>query len=117
MILYNQDCIGKQLKRFLDFSICKNKAKLLNNFDWLKKISFLDFLRNVGKHVPIGYMMAKDSVKQRINTGISYTEFAYQLLQGYDFYHLYVNERVTLQIGGSDQWDNLEQQGWILFEK
>lgn len=107
MLRYNAYCIGQQLEKFLDFSPGKNCATLLNNFDWLKDFSFLDFLREVGKHIPIGYMMAKDSVKQRIDTGISYTEFAYQLIQGYDFYHLYLHKGVTLQMGGSDQWGNL----------
>ncbi len=107
---YNQACIGKQLERFLDFTTGTNetnRAELLNNFDWFKEISFLHFLKDIGKHMPIGYMMAKDSVKQRLETGISYTEFAYQLLQGYDFYHLYVHQGVTFQMGGSDQWGNL----------
>ncbi|TDG94409.1 tyrosine--tRNA ligase [Cardinium endosymbiont of Culicoides punctatus] len=104
---YNQECISLQLEKFLDFSSGKNKAELLNNFDWLKTFSFIDFLRDIGKHIPIGYMMAKDSVKQRIETGLSYTEFAYQLLQGYDFYHLFIHKNVTLQMGGADQWGNL----------
>ncbi|WP_339044380.1 tyrosine--tRNA ligase [Cardinium endosymbiont of Tipula unca] len=107
ILRYNQDCISQQLKKFLDFSSGKNRAELLNNFDWFKDFSFIDFLRDVGKHIPIGYMVAKDSVKQRIETGLSYTEFAYQLLQGYDFYHLHLNKNVTLQMGGSDQWGNL----------
>lgn len=107
ILRYNEAAIAKQLEKFLDFSTGPNKAVLLNNFDWFKDISFLGFLREVGKHIPIGYMMAKDSVKQRLETGISYTEFAYQLLQGYDFYYLYLHKNVTLQMGGSDQWGNL----------
>ncbi len=107
VLRYNEASIAKQLEKFLDFSTGDNKAVLLNNLDWFKDFSFLRFLRDVGKHIPIGYMMAKDSVKQRIETGISYTEFAYQLLQGYDFYHLYLHKNVTLQMGGSDQWGNL----------
>ena len=107
VLRYNEACIGKQLERFLDFSHGKHRARLLNNLDWFKKESLLGFLREVGKHISIGYMMAKDSVKQRITTGISYTEFAYQLLQAYDFYHLYLHEGVKLQMGGSDQWGNL----------
>ncbi|TSJ80774.1 MAG: tyrosine--tRNA ligase [Candidatus Cardinium sp.] len=107
VLRYNESCIAKQLEKFLDFSTGQNKALLLNNFDWFKDISFLSLLREVGKHIPIGYMMAKDSVKQRIETGISYTEFSYQLLQAYDFYYLYLHKNVTLQMGGSDQWGNL----------
>ena len=107
VVRYNMHCIGQQLKIFLDFTPGQNQAELLNNLDWLKSISFFDFLRDIGKHMPIGYMMAKDSVKKRIETGISYTEFAYQLLQGYDFYYLYLHKNVRLQMGGADQWGNL----------
>lgn len=107
VLRYNEASIAKQLEKFLDFSTGPNQAVVLNNFDWFKGISFLSFLRDVGAHIPIGYMMAKDSVKQRIETGISYAEFAYQLLQGYDFYYLYLHNNVTLQMGGSDQWGNL----------
>ncbi|WP_419241163.1 tyrosine--tRNA ligase [Cardinium endosymbiont of Nabis limbatus] len=107
VLRYNEACIAQQLEKFLDFSVGPNKAVVLNNFDWFKDFSFLGFLRDIGKHIPIGYMMAKDSVKQRIEKGISYAEFAYQLLQGYDFYHLYLHKNVTLQMGGSDQWGNL----------
>jgi len=107
VLRYNESCIAKQLQNFLDFSSGSNRAKLLNNFHWFKDTSLLSFLREVGKHISIGYMMAKESVKQRIDTGISYTEFAYQLLQGYDFYHLYLHEGVKLQMGGADQWGNL----------
>ncbi|WP_342265764.1 tyrosine--tRNA ligase [Cardinium endosymbiont of Philonthus spinipes] len=107
VLRYNEACIAKQLEKFLDFSTGPNKAVILNNLDWFKDVSFLGFLREVGKHISIGYMMAKDSVKQRIETGISYAEFAYQLLQGYDFYYLHLHKNVTLQMGGSDQWGNL----------
>ncbi|MGI2257169.1 tyrosine--tRNA ligase [Candidatus Cardinium hertigii] len=107
VLRYNEASIAKQLEKFLDFSTGPNKAILLNNFDWFKDCSFLGFLRDIGKHISVGYMMAKDSVKKRIETGISYTEFAYQLLQGYDFYHLHLHKNVTLQMGGSDQWGNL----------
>lgn len=102
--------IKKQLEKFLVFDdTVPNKATLVNNYDWFKPISFLDFLRDVGKHITVNYMMAKDSVKKRIEgeTGISYTEFAYQLLQGYDFYWLYKNYNCKLQFGGSDQWGNM----------
>ncbi len=104
---YNQTCIGKQLERFLDFSDQAHGAVLLNNLDWFKEIRFLSFLRKVGKHISVNYMMAKDSVKQRLATGLSFTEFAYQLLQGYDFYYLYTHHNVKLQMGGADQWGNL----------
>ncbi|MFT3824853.1 MAG: tyrosine--tRNA ligase [Chitinophagaceae bacterium] len=102
--------IAKQLARFLDFDPAKpNAAEMANNYDWFKDISFIDFLRDVGKHITVNYMMAKDSVKKRIEgeTGISYTEFAYQLMQGYDFYWLYKNKNCKLQMGGSDQWGNI----------
>ena len=104
---HNQECIKKQLAQFLDFENGKNAAVMVNNFDWFKGIGFLDFLRDVGKHISVNYMMAKDSVKTRLETGISFTEFSYQLLQGYDFYHLYTQEGVKLQMGGSDQWGNI----------
>jgi tyrosyl-tRNA synthetase len=102
--------IRKQLEQFLDFSSGKpNAALMVNNYDWFKPISFIDFLRDVGKHITVNYMMAKDSVRKRIDgdTGISYTEFAYQLMQGYDFYWLYKNHNCKLQMGGSDQWGNM----------
>jgi len=102
--------IKKQLSRFLDFSAnTDNAAVLVNNYDWFKNISFIEFLRDTGKHITVNYMMAKDSVKKRIEseTGISYTEFAYQLMQGYDFYWLYKHYHCTLQMGGSDQWGNI----------
>jgi tyrosyl-tRNA synthetase len=104
---HNQTCISKQLKCFLDFSDRKEGAVLLDNLDWFKDIGFLQFLREVGKHISVSYMMAKDSVKQRLETGISFAEFSYQLLQGYDFYHLYTHYNVKLQMGGADQWGNL----------
>jgi tyrosyl-tRNA synthetase len=102
--------VKAQLERFLDFDAAKpNAAEMANNYDWFKSISFIDFLREAGKHITVNYMMAKDSVKKRIEgeTGISYTEFAYQLMQGYDFYWLYVNKNCKLQMGGSDQWGNM----------
>ncbi|WP_338763473.1 tyrosine--tRNA ligase [Bernardetia sp. ABR2-2B] len=103
---HNEKCIGEQLQKFLDFE-GENAAVLVNNYDWFKEFSFLHFLRDVGKHLSVNYMMAKDSVKTRLETGISFTEFSYQLLQAYDFYHLYKNHGVKLQMGGSDQWGNI----------
>ncbi len=104
---HNEAGVKKQLEKFLDFGVAKNAAVLVNNFDWMKDYSFLDFLREVGKHLTINYMLAKDSVKNRLDTGMSFTEFSYQLLQGYDFYHLYKNHGCTVQMGGSDQWGNM----------
>ncbi|AWH73462.1 tyrosine--tRNA ligase [Dokdonia sp. Dokd-P16] len=109
---HNQECVKKQLSQFLDFtSGAKNQALLVNNFDWMKEFSFLDFIRDVGKHITVNYMMAKDSVKNRLTgedaDGMSFTEFTYQMVQGYDFLHLYKNEGITLQMGGSDQWGNI----------
>ncbi|HBH23129.1 MAG TPA: tyrosine--tRNA ligase [Cytophagales bacterium] len=104
---HNQECIKLQLEKFLDFDTGDNKAVLVNNYDWFKEISFLEFLRDAGKHISVNYMMAKDSVKKRLETGISFTEFSYQLLQGYDFYYLFKNNGVKLQMGGSDQWGNI----------
>ncbi|HYG40933.1 MAG TPA: tyrosine--tRNA ligase [Cytophagales bacterium] len=104
---YNQECLKKQLSKFLDFNSGANSAEIVNNYDWFKDAGFLWFLRDVGKHLTINYMMAKDSVKKRLETGISFTEFSYQLLQGYDFYYLYKNKGVRLQMGGSDQWGNI----------
>ena len=108
----NVNGIKKQLARFLDFSSeSKNPALLVNNFDWMKDYSLIDFSREVGKHITVNYMMAKDSVKKRLGSesqvGMSFTEFTYQLLQGYDFLHLYKNHNCTLQMGGSDQWGNI----------
>ncbi|GAB3643837.1 tyrosine--tRNA ligase [Spirosoma arcticum] len=104
---YNQEAIQRQLTKFLDFESGANSAEMVNNYDWFKEISFLGFLREAGKHISVNYMMAKESVKKRLETGISFTEFSYQLLQGYDFYWLYKNQNVRLQMGGSDQWGNI----------
>jgi tyrosyl-tRNA synthetase len=104
---HNQESIKKQLSKFLDFKTGKNAAELVNNYDWFKDFGFLGFLRDVGKHLTVNYMMAKESVKKRLETGISFTEFSYQLLQGYDFYHLYKEKKCILQMGGSDQWGNI----------
>ena len=104
---HNQDCQRKQLERFLDFNCGANSAVLVNNYDWFKDMGFLDFIRVAGKHLTVNYMLAKDSVKSRLETGMSFTEFSYQLIQGYDFYHLWKNEGVKLQMGGSDQWGNI----------
>ncbi len=104
---HNQACIQMQLERFLDFEQGENKAELVNNYDWFKEMNFLDFIRNVGKHISVNYMMAKDSVKNRLETGLSFTEFTYQLVQGYDYKWLNEHRGVTLQMGGSDQWGNI----------
>ena len=96
----------RQLEKFLDFT-GPNGAKIVNNYDWFKNFSFLDFIRDVGKHITVNYMMAKDSVQKRLETGLSFTEFSYQLVQGYDFYYLWKNEGLKLQMGGSDQWGNI----------
>lgn len=106
-VLEWSDKIKGQLSQFLDFENGANKAELVNNYDWFSQISFIDFLRDIGKYFTVNYMMSKDSVKKRIETGISYTEFAYQIMQGYDFYELNQKFNVTLQIGGSDQWGNM----------
>lgn len=103
----NQETTRKQLEKFLDFNCGSNSAEIVNNYDWISKFSFLDFLRDVGKHLTVSYMMAKDSVKNRLETGISFTEFSYQLIQGYDFYWLYEHKGCKLQMGGSDQWGNI----------
>ncbi len=103
----NQESIKNQLAQFLDFDCGANSAEIVNNYDWFKDFSFLGFLREAGKHLTVNYMMAKDSVKKRLETGISFTEFSYQLLQGYDFYWLYKHRNVRLQMGGSDQWGNI----------
>ncbi len=99
--------IKKQLEKFLDFNAGTTAAELVNNYDWMKQFSFLEFIREVGKFITISYMMAKDSVQNRLETGMSFTEFSYQLLQGYDFYWLYKNKNCKLQMGGSDQWGNI----------
>jgi tyrosyl-tRNA synthetase len=104
---FNQEGIKKQLEQFLDFDCGANSAEMVNNYDWFKDIGFLQFLREAGKFLSVNYMMSKDSVKKRLETGISFTEFSYQLLQGYDFYHLYKHKNVRLQMGGSDQWGNI----------
>ncbi len=109
---HNQEALKEQLSRFLDFeSDAKNAAVLVNNYDWMKDFSFLDFIRDVGKHITVNYMMSKDSVKKRLSPeakeGMSFTEFTYQLVQGYDFLHLYKHYNCTLQMGGSDQWGNI----------
>lgn len=107
-IQHNLNCQQKQLERFLDFSTQHwNKAEIVNNYDWFKEWDFLDFIREVGKHIPVNYMLAKDSVKNRLENGMSFTEFCYQLIQGYDFVHLYRNFGCKLQMGGSDQWGNI----------
>lgn len=103
----NQEGIRRQLESFLDFNSGDNSAEMVNNYDWFKEIGFLQFLRDAGKYLSVNYMMSKDSVKKRLETGISFTEFSYQLLQGYDFYHLYKTKNVRLQMGGSDQWGNI----------
>ena len=109
---HNQEAIKKQLGKFLDFeSDAPNRAELVNNYDWMKDFTFLDFARDIGKHITVNYMMAKDSVQKRLNgearDGLSFTEFTYQLLQGYDFMHLYETKGCKLQLGGSDQWGNI----------
>ncbi|CAN5578547.1 tyrosine--tRNA ligase [soil metagenome] len=104
---YNVECTRKQLSQFLNFDTGVNKAELVNNYDWFKNWSLLDFLREVGKHITVSYMMAKDSVQNRLESGISFTEFSYQLIQGYDFFHLAKNHNCKVQMGGSDQWGNI----------
>ncbi len=104
---HNQEGIRQQLESFLDFDCGENSAEMVNNYDWFKEMGFLQFLREVGKFLSVNYMTSKDSVKTRLETGISFTEFSYQLLQGYDFYWLYKNKGVRLQMGGSDQWGNI----------
>ena len=109
---HNQECIKKQLAKFLDFeSDAPNAAEMVNNYDWMKDFSFLDFIRDIGKHITVNYMMSKDSVKKRLDSdsgaGMSFTEFTYQLVQGTDFLHLYENNNTKLQMGGSDQWGNI----------
>ncbi|MCL4156331.1 UNVERIFIED_CONTAM: hypothetical protein GTU68_047974, partial [Idotea baltica] len=104
---HNLDSQRKQLEAFLEFNDQPNSAEVVNNYDWFKGIGFLDFIRDAGKHISVNYMLAKDSVKSRLETGMSFTEFSYQLIQGYDFYWLYENKNVKLQMGGSDQWGNI----------
>lgn len=104
---HNLACQKSQLEKFLDFNTGHNSAEIVNNYDWFKNFSFLEFIRDVGKHISVNYMLAKDSVKSRLDNGMSFTEFSYQLVQGYDFYYLYKNNDVLLQMGGSDQWGNI----------
>ena len=111
-IRHNMESIRKQLSKFLDFdSDAPNHAEMVNNYDWMKDMGFLEFAREIGKHITVNYMMAKDSVQKRLNgearDGLSFTEFTYQLLQGFDFMHLYETKGVKLQLGGSDQWGNI----------
>jgi len=103
----NLNAVQKQLEQFLDFDCGASSAEVINNYDWFKDLNFLDFTRDVGKHISINYMMAKDSVKSRLETGMSFTEFSYQLVQGYDFYWLWKNKNCKVQLGGSDQWGNI----------
>lgn len=107
VLQHNVECIKKQLSKFLDFENGENKAILVNNYDWFKDWSLLDFLKDVGKHITVSYMMSKDSVQNRLETGISFTEFSYQLIQGYDFLHLNKTLNAKVQMGGSDQWGNI----------
>ena len=109
ILRHNQDCIKKQLQKFLDFNCGSSSAEMVNNYDWMKDFTFLSFLREVGKHITVNYMIAKDSVKKRMDSGsgISFTEFTYQLVQGYDYCWLFEHKNVRLQMGGSDQWGNI----------
>ncbi|HMP98655.1 MAG TPA: tyrosine--tRNA ligase [Cyclobacteriaceae bacterium] len=107
VLQHNVSCVRKQLEKFLDFNAGSNAAEMVNNYEWLKEYRFLDFIRDVGKHITVNYMMSKDSVKTRLETGLSFTEFSYQLVQGYDFYWLNQNKNCKLQMGGSDQWGNI----------
>ena len=106
---HNVSCLEAQLKKFLDFECGAKSAEMVNNYDWIKNFTFLDFIRDVGKHLTVNYMMAKDSVKKRLEgeTGMSFTEFSYQLVQGYDFYYLWKEKNCLVQMGGSDQWGNI----------
>lgn len=103
---HNLECQKKQLEKFLDFE-GENAAQIVNNYDWFKEFGLLEFIRDVGKHISVNYMMAKDSVKSRLDTGMSFTEFTYQLIQGYDFYYLWKHHGCKIQMGGSDQWGNI----------
>jgi tyrosyl-tRNA synthetase len=107
VLQHNLECQKKQLEKFLDFGSKVNGAEIVNNYDWFRNFSFLEFIRDVGKHITINYMMAKDSVKNRFEAGMSFTEFSYQLVQGYDFFYLWKNRGIKLQMGGSDQWGNI----------
>ena len=106
VLQHNVSCVKNQLEKFLDFK-GSNAAEMVNNYDWFKSFTFLDFIRDIGKHITVNYMMAKDSVQKRLEAGLSFTEFTYQLVQGYDFYWLYMNKNCKLQMGGSDQWGNI----------
>ena len=107
VLKHNIACQQKQLEKFLNFDCGDNSAEMVNNFDWFKNYNFLDFIRDVGKHITVNYMLAKDSVKNRLESGMSFTEFSYQLVQGYDFYYLNQHKNCKLQMGGSDQWGNI----------
>lgn len=107
VLQHNLSSVQKQMERFLDFDCGENAAEIVNNYDWFKSFGFLDFIREVGKNITVNYMMAKDSVKSRLETGMSFTEFSYQLVQGYDFLWLYNNKNCNVQLGGSDQWGNM----------
>ena len=104
---HNISSIKDQLEKFLDFNCGENSAEIVNNYDWYKDFNILNFIRDIGKHIPVNYMMSKDSVKSRLETGMSFTEFTYQLIQGYDFYWLHQNKNCKVQLGGSDQWGNI----------
>ena len=106
-ITHNLRSIQKQLERFLDFDCGDNSAEVVNNHNWFRDFTFINFIRDVGKHISVNYMMAKDSVKSRLETGMSFTEFSYQLVQGFDFYWLWKNKNCKVQLGGSDQWGNI----------
>jgi len=106
VLRHNVDCVRAQLEKFLDFT-GNNAAEMVNNYDWFRGFGFLDFIRDVGKHITVNYMMAKDSVQKRLESGLSFTEFTYQLVQGYDFYWLYQHKDCKIQMGGSDQWGNI----------
>lgn len=107
VLFHNVKCVKAQLEKFLDFTAEPNPAELVNNYEWFKEFRFLDFIRDVGKHITVNYMMAKDSVKKRLESGLSFTEFSYQLVQGYDFLYLNEHKGCKLQMGGSDQWGNI----------
>ena len=106
-LTHNLNSVQKQLNQFLNFDCGANSAEIVNNYSWFKNFYFLDFIRDIGKHISINYMMSKDSVKSRLETGLSFTEFSYQLVQGYDFYWLWKNKNCKVQLGGSDQWGNI----------
>ncbi len=107
VLQHNLNSVEKQLRKFLNFDSGENKAEIVNNYDWFKGMGFLEFIRDVGKHITVNYMMSKDSVKNRLETGMSFTEFSYQLVQGFDFWWLYTNKNCKVQLGGSDQWGNI----------